>query len=376
MADPRIIALTDILIHHSLQLQPGESVLIETTDAPEAAVVTIVERLLEHGALPIVGLRSQAVQRALLHGADEPLMKLIGELERHRMERVDAYLAIRASHNISELADVPAERMRLYTKHVLKPVHFDLRVPRGRWVVLRWPTASMAQLAGMSTRAFEDFYFDVCTLDYARLSEAMRPLRDLVEQTDTVRIVGPGTDLRFSLRGIPAVLCSGEYNIPDGEVFTAPVRDSVEGHVTFNAPTIYHGVAFDGVRLRFEQGRVVEALGQPATRLHEIFDTDEGARYLGEFAIGLNPLITEPMRDILFDEKIAGSLHLTPGQAYEEADNGNRSEVHWDLVLLQDPAHGGGELWFDDTLVRRDGRFVIEPLWDLNPDRLLADRSA
>ncbi|MCC7495270.1 MAG: aminopeptidase [Fimbriimonadaceae bacterium] len=372
MVDPRVNRLADILVQHSLRLQPGESVLLEATDADDAVVAAMVARIGAAGAVPYVAQRSQAVQRQLLLLGSEPLMRLTGAIEVDRMSRVDAYIGLRAGWNISELSDVPAEAMRLYTEHVAKPVHFDLRVPRGRWVVLRWPTPSMAQLAGVSTAAFTDFFFEVCTVDYARLTTAMQPLVDRLQRTDQVRLVGPGTDLRFSVRDIPAILCGGEYNIPDGEVFTAPVRDSVEGTIAFNAPTIYHGVGFDNITLTFRAGQIVEATGSDTARLNEILDTDPGARYVGEFAIGVNPLITRPMRDILFDEKIAGSIHFTPGNAYDEADNGNRSQVHWDLVLLQDPAHGGGAIYFDGELVRRDGLFVVPDLTPLNPNQLLA----
>lgn len=367
MRDARLDDLAGVLVAHSLQLTAGESVLIEAIDAPAAMVEALVEAVVAVGAVPIVGLASQPVQRALLRHATEDSMRLTGAVEKARMAAVDAYVGLRAGHNISELSDVPAERMKLYTEHVLKPVHFDLRVKRGRWVVLRYPTSAMAQLAGMSTAGFEDFYFEVCTIDYAALTAAMQPLEDLMNRSDTVRIVAPGTDLRFRIGGIRAILCGGQYNIPDGEVFTAPVRDSLEGTIRFNAPTIYQGTAFDNVALTFAEGRVVEASSSNTKRLVEILDTDEGARYVGEFALGVNPRITRPMRDILFDEKIAGSLHLALGNAYDEADNGNRSQVHWDLVLLQDAGAGGGELWFDDRLVRRDGRFLADELTGLNP---------
>lgn len=367
MSDSRVRELAEVLVHHSLKLQPGESVLIEATDAEPEVVCDLVQAVLDADALPLVQLRSQIVQRQLLHGASEPLMTLMREVGYHQMDTVDAYLGLRCGQNISELADVPPERMKLFTEQYVKPVHFELRVPRGRWVVLRWPTPSMAQLAGMSTTAFRDFYFNACILDYDRLSAAMVPLRELMNRTDRVRLTAPGTDLTFSIRDIPAILCGGEYNIPDGEVFTAPVRDSVNGEITFNAPTVYHGTAFDNVRLVFEQGRIVEATSNRTEATNAILDSDEGARYVGEFAIGVNPLIREPMRDILFDEKIAGSIHFTPGNAYDDADNGNRSQVHWDLVLLQDAAHGGGQVWFDDVLIRQDGEFLPAELQGLNP---------
>jgi aminopeptidase len=224
----------------------------------------------------------------------------------------------------------------------------------------------------MSTEAFEDFYFRVCTLDYRRMAPGMRALARLMERTDRVHIKGPGTDLRFSIKGIGARECGGLRNIPDGEVFSCPVIDSVEGHVQYNAPTVYLGSSFDGIRLAFRRGRIVEATGSDTRRLNEILDSDEGARRIGEFALGFNPHIRRPIRDILFDEKIAGSFHFTPGQAYEGVGNGNHSQVHWDMVCIQTPEHGGGEVWFDGKLVRKDGLFVPRALRALNPEALLA----
>jgi aminopeptidase len=284
-----------------------------------------------------------------------------------RMKKMHAYIALRGSHNITELSDVPVDRLKLLGKK-MRPV-LDQRVQKTKWVVLRWPTPSMAQLAGMSTEAFEDFYFDVCTLDYRKLMPGMKALKALMERTDRVEIKGPGTDLRFSIKGIPAIICGGDRNIPDGEVFSCPVKESVEGHVTFNAPTIYQGTSFDGIRLDFREGKVVEAISNQTGKLNKILDSDAGARYIGEFSLGFNPRVLHPMRDILFDEKIAGSFHFTPGQAYEEADNGNRSQVHWDLVNIQRPEYGGGEIYFDGKLIRRDGEFLPKPLRSLNMGR-------
>jgi aminopeptidase len=259
--------------------------------------------------------------------------------------------------------------MKLAMK-LLKPV-LDQRVNKTKWVVLRWPTSSMAQMAGMSTEAFEDFFFRVCTLNYSKMEGAMKPLVALMNDTDRVRITGPGTDLNFSIRGISTIACSGAHNIPDGEVFSCPVKDSVQGHIQYNAPTIYQGTGFDSIKLAFKNGRITDATGSNTKRINEILDTDDGARFIGEFALGFNPFILEPMRDILFDEKIAGSFHFTPGQAYDDADNGNRSQVHWDLVCIQRPEYGGGEIYFDDKLVRKDGKFVLEELKALNPENLV-----
>ena len=287
-------------------------------------------------------------------------MRLTGEWEKARMEGMDAYIGVRGSHNISEMSDVPDDRMKLYRSLWWNPVHSGVRVPKTRWVVLRWPTPSMAQQAGMSTEAFEDFYFDVCTFDYSKLSTAIAPLKQRMDNANQVRLTAPGTDLTFSIKDIPTIPCTGEANIPDGEIFTAPVKTSVNGTIAFNAPTIYQGTVFEQVTLRFEAGRIVEATsaGNTAGTLNSILDSDDGARFIGEFSLGFNPYVLQPMKDILFDEKIAGSLHFTPGQAYEEADNGNRSVVHWDMVLIQRPEFGGGDIFFDDELIRHDGLFA------------------
>lgn len=370
MLDPRMDKLADVLIGYSTALKPGEKILIEAIDVPPEMVCALIRAARAAGADPLVTLKSNVVQRALLLSSSETQMNLIADVEAMRMERVDAYIGLRGSHNIAEQSDAPAAAHKLYQSTVWKRVHQEIRVPKTRWVVLRWPHPAMAQQAGRSTEGFENFYFDVCTMDYARMSRAMQPLKQRMERTDRVRLVGPGTDLTFSIRGIPAIACDGKVNIPDGEVFTAPVRDSVNGVIQFNARTIYQGTIHDDVRLEFQAGRVVRATSSNPQHLAKVLDTDEGARYVGEFAIGFNPFITEPMLDILFDEKIAGSFHFTPGQAYEEADNGNRSSIHWDLVCLQDPAHGGGEIWFDGELVRKDGMFVVDDLRPLNPENL------
>jgi aminopeptidase len=371
MSDPRFRRLADLLVSYSCALQPGDKVLIEAIEIPDAFVRELVRAAAAVGALPFVTVKSQVLTRELILQASEEQMRIIGAVEAERMRQMNAYLGVRGSANVSEMAGVPREKMALYEAHVLKPVHMEIRVPKTRWCVLRWPNAAMAQLAQVATEDFERFYFDVCTLDYARMSRAMKPLQDLMMATDRVRLVSPGTDLTFSIKGIPAVPCDGRFNIPDGEVFTAPVRDSVNGTIQFNATTIYRGVTHDRVRLAFRDGKIVDATSNDTDHLNKVLDADEGARYVGEFAIGFNPYITKPMKDILFDEKIAGSLHFTPGNAYQEAWNGNTSQIHWDLVLMQDTAAGGGEIWFDDRLIRKDGRFVVPELAGLNPEQLI-----
>ncbi|MFP6767320.1 MAG: aminopeptidase, partial [Planctomycetaceae bacterium] len=349
MQDPRIDTLARTLLDHSCRLQAGETVLIEAFDLPDPALVcALVELAADRGGLPVVSWKSNAILRSLYRRATPESMILCGSIERSRMEQMDCYVGIRGAANSNGFADVPAEQMDLYQQHWWHTVHSEIRVPGTRWVVLRYPTASMAQSAKMSTEAFEDFYFDVCTADYARMAEDLKPLQARMEAADRVQIIAPGTDLSFSIKDIPVIPCSGGRNIPDGECFTAPVRDSINGTITFNTQSLYQGTVFDAIRFTFADGKIVVAeCGGETDRLNAILDADEGARYIGEWSLGTNNRVRHPMLDTLFDEKIGGSFHLTPGQAYDEADNGNRSRIHWDLVLIQTPAYGGGEIHFD-----------------------------
>jgi len=370
--DPRFDRLAELLVHHSTTLQPGEHVLVEAFDVPREMVLALIRAARAAGAHPHVALRDTRVMRALVDGAPEAALDVWAGNDRHRMTTMQAYIALRGGANASENAGIPQEQMQRWARHYSKPVHFEQRINHTKWCVLRWPSPSMAQLAEMSTGDFEDFYFKACTMDYARMAVVAEPLAARMRAADQVHLKGPGdTDLTFSIRGIAVIPCCGDKNIPDGECFTAPVRDSVNGVIQFNTATLYNGLSFRDIRLTFEDGRIKAATAaQGGEHLAGVFDTDEGARYVGEFSLGFHPHILTPMKDILFDEKIAGSLHFTPGRAYEEADNTNRSEIHWDLVLIQRPEYGGGTVAFDGEVIRRDGLFVPEDLVALNPEHL------
>ncbi|HEY8650338.1 MAG TPA: aminopeptidase [Chthoniobacterales bacterium] len=364
MHDARFDKLAKLLVEYSTRLKRNENVLIEAFDVPDEMTIALVRVARKVGAIPFVQVQRARISREIALKATERQLDLAAGHELARMKKMDAYIALRGSHNITELSDVTPDQMKLVAKK-MRPVQ-DHRVQKTKWVVLRWPTPAMAQLAGMSTEAFENFYFKVCTLDYGRLQPGMKALKALMQRTDRVEVKGPGTDLHFSIKGIAAVICGGDRNIPDGEVFSCPVKDSVQGHVTFNAPTIYQGIGFDNIRLDFLDGKIIKATSNQTEKLNKILDSDAGARFIGEFSLGFNPYVLHPMRDILFDEKIAGSFHFTPGQAYEEADNGNRSQVHWDMVNIQRRDYGGGEIYFDGTLIRRDGEFLPKQLRSLN----------
>lgn len=370
MVDERIKTLARNITGYSCAITKGEKVLIEAIGIELPLVRELIKEVHRLGGIPFVTIKNSAVERELLLVTDEEQLVSRARYESARMGEMSAYIGIRSGDNASELSDVPSDKMELYNKLFWEEVHGKIRVPKTKWVVLRYPSPSMAQLAGMSTEAFEDYYFKVCNLDYAVMSKAMNPLVELMASTDRVRITGRDTDLTFSIKNLPPRKCDGKRNIPDGEVFTAPVRDSVDGYITYNTPSLYQGFTFENIRLEFINGKIVKAFANDRDRIDRILDTDEGARYVGEFALGVNPYITWPMKDTLFDEKIAGSFHFTPGSSYDDCFNGNKSAIHWDLVCIQTPAHGGGEIYFDDILVRKDGRFVLPQLEGLNPENL------
>jgi aminopeptidase len=370
MRDPRYSQLAKNLIEYSVNLQPGENVLIEVFGGEIPLARELVRAAFAAGGRPYLQCREPKLIREIIKGATREQMELWASIDKAQMEKMQAYIGLRAYTNINEYSGVPAEQMALYNEIYLHEVHNQTRIKKTKWCVLRYPNDSMAQAAGKATEEFEDFFFDVCLVDYRKMSEAMDALVDLMNKTDKVRITGPGTDLTFSIKGIPAVKCDGHLNIPDGEVFTAPVRDSVNGTLSFNAPSLYNGITFENIKLTFRDGKIVEATANDTEKINKILDTDEGARYIGEFSIAFNPYILHPMKDILFDEKIDGSFHFTPGSCYDEAPNGNNSAIHWDLVCIQRPEFGGGEIYFDDMLIRKDGRFVIPELERLNPENL------
>ena len=368
MTDPRYQKLASLLVNYSTEIKKSDFALLDMIDVPDEFALELMRAVRAAGGTPFIEVRHTRVSREVVRQTDEKHAATLRDIELYRMKRMHAYIAIRGSANASENADVAADKMQLYSR-VMRPV-LNYRVNKTRWCVLRWPTPSMAQAAGMSTEAFENLYFDVCTMDYAKMGRAMVPLEKRMAKADRVHLKSPGTDLTFSTKGIGAKMCKGDRNIPDGEVFSCPVKNSVNGVIQFNTPTIYSGTKFENVRLEFKDGKVVNATANNTKRLNEILDTDAGARYIGEFSLGFNPYILNPMCDILFDEKIAGSLHFTPGQAYEECDNGNRSAVHWDMVLIQRKEWGGGEVWFDGELIRKDGVFLTSDLKPLNPANL------
>lgn len=367
--DPRDKKLSDLLINYSTRIQPEEKVLIEYEGACCLPLVkALIRDIYAAAGWPYVSVRESKVIRELAMHCSEEQLAYQADYTLCQNQGMDAYIGIRAFDNISELSDVPTEQMNLYHRTMRRASSY--LIDHTKWAVLKYPNASMAQLADMSEETFTDFYYDVSTLDYEKMSKAMDPLLELMNRTDQVHILAPETDLTFSIKGIGAIKCDGRMNIPDGEVYTAPVKDSMNGIITYNTPSNEQGFTYENVRFEVKNGRIVNAAANDSKRINELLNTDEGARYFGEFALGVHPHILKPMKDTLFDEKIAGSFHLTPGMAYDDAFNGNQSALHWDLVQIQRPEYGGGEIWFDGVLVRKDGRFVLSELEGLNPENL------
>lgn len=368
--DPRQELLAKNLVNYSCKVKEGDKVWIDAFDIDSEFVTMLVREVYKCKGMPFVNIHQRRILKEIICGADDELLKVWAERDCNFMDQMDCYIGVRGGNNSYEYCDIPAEKMQAYNLLYSHTVHSDRRVAKTRWVILRYPSEGMSQLAGMSTEAFEDYFFDVCCLDYSKMEKAMTPLVELMNKTDKVRIVAKDTDLSFSIKGIPAIKCAGSCNIPDGEVYTAPIKNSVNGVISYNVPSIEEGYKFENVKLEFKDGKIVKATANNTKKANEIFDTDEGARFVGEFAIGVNPFVTKAIGDILFDEKINGSIHFTPGCSYDDAPNGNKSAVHWDLVLCQTPEFGGGEIWFDDVLIRKDGKFVLKELECLNPENL------
>ncbi|MEK6796379.1 MAG: aminopeptidase [Spirochaetota bacterium] len=373
MTDTRITELATILIDYSTALTRGETVYIDCIGNDGLPLAREVIRIAAvRGAVPYWNSFDDSLSAAFFANADEGQQKAFADFHQKNMAASDAYIGIRSSSNPYDASLVPTDKQRLKRKYFWTNVHEHTRLKK-KWCVLRYPNDAMAVLAKKSTVAFEDFYFRVCNLDYDRFSRAMTPLHSLMERTDTVRIAGPGTDITFSIKNMPALKCDGHRNIPDGEVYCGPVRDSINGVIQYNTPTNYDGHSFANMRFEVKNGRIVDYRAEgDKKQLDALFATDDGARFFGEFSLGLNPHVDIPMCDTLFDEKIYGSLHFTPGNCYEQSDNGNKSAIHWDLVLIQTADYGGGEVWFDDTLIRKDGEFVIEALAPLTRGALIA----
>lgn len=364
--EDKIKKLANTIVNHSIKVKKGENVkiLMETMN-PLDLVKEIVKLINEKGANVDVEITSPDLQAQIGLGTTDKKIELLKEKEKFNVEHFDSFIRIfcnMGDYNTS----IVNEDITTSIGNALKDYR-DIRTNERKWVLLNYPSIIDSQKAKMNYDEFKDFSFKAMCYDYEQMARDLKPLKDLMEKTDKVRLTGEGTDITFSIKDIPAIPCSGEFNIPDGECFTAPVKDSVNGIIKYNTPSPYRGKVFHGVTLEFKDGKIINATcDEDDNDLNKIFDADEGARYVGEFSIGTNNEIKYPMGDILFDEKIFGSIHFTPGACYREAPNGNSSSIHWDMVLIQREDYGGGNIYFDDVLIRENGVFVIPELKHLN----------
>lgn len=366
MGDQREQRLAQLLVRYSVALKPGEKCLINAVDVPTSMTEALIGAVYQAGAYPLVNVWSERIERAMAVGATKQSLSVWADADVYRMKMMDAFIGIRGIANVRELSSIP-EQAELVSTWYNQPVHMKVRVPHTRWVVLRYPTECFAMQAGMSTVEFEDYFYRVCLdVDYPAMQRTMEEAKRYLDTVDQVQIVGKGTDLSFSVKGMPWIPCAGQSNIPDGEIYSCPVKESVNGRITYNCDSTYQGHCFHDVSLTFRNGKIVEAHADDDVLVNKVFDTDDGARYVGEFSLGCNPQVTVPIDNILFDEKIAGSIHFTPGQSYRNCYNGNDSAVHWDLVQIQRKGYAEANIFFDGDLVRENGVFVHPALQGLN----------
>ena len=361
----RIEKLAKIIVNHSVKVKENDRVLVLYQGIESMPLVkAIVKEVINNKGVVICDYQNQDITNYVHDNITDSIIDAYKERKKYEVDNFDCF--VRICYNKSDYYDKDMNKeMQRKLLEELKP-YKEIMVNERRWLLLNYPSIVDSFKAHMTPDEFYNFSLDTMTVDYDKMYNDSKSLKELMEKTDKVRIVGPNTDITFSIKGMPAIICAGESNIPDGECFTAPVKNSVNGKITYNVPSPYHGEVFEHVSLTFKDGKIIEASSNNNEKLKEIFETDEGARYVGEFSLGYNPVIKEPMGDILFDEKIAGSLHFTPGCCYDECPNGNKSNIHWDLVLIQREDYGGGEVYFDDVLIRKDGKFVIPELEKLN----------
>ena len=364
--DKRLLTLSDTIVNYSIKVKENDKVLIQyESDKCKPLIKCLIKDIYKNKGIPFVKLIDNELQTLIKENANSNVIDEMVKLKTYEVDNFDCFIRICYTENEYEGKDVPISIIKEFGSKSQEID--DVRINQRRWVLLNYPSLVDAYKAKMKYDDFYNFSLDVMNVDYKSMNEKIKPLKDLMEKTDKVRILGPNTDISFSIKGMNAVPCCGNANIPDGELYTAPIKESVNGVITYNTPSPYRGNIFNNIRLEFKDGKIINCeSSEHQKELEEIFNTDEGARYIGEFSLGFNPMITKPMGDILYDEKIMGSLHFTPGRCYEDSDNGNISSIHWDLVLIQTDIFGGGEIYFDDVLIRKDGKFVLDELEDLN----------
>ncbi|MDQ5817610.1 MAG: aminopeptidase [Actinomycetota bacterium] len=360
MRDERLKKLARVLVDYSVEAGEGEQILVAGGAAAEPLIKEVYTRLLQTGAVPIPQVALQGLQELFFEHAKDIHYEKTPPIMRSVYEAADAVISIMAPHNTRALAGVDPAKQRALGKR--DKALQDLILSKDRWALTLFPTQALAQESEMGLEAYEDFAFEAMGLDeddpvrfWREKAEEQGRLIERLEVAREVRIVGPETDLTLSVAGRKFLNGDGKHNMPCGEVFTGPVEDSANGSIYFGIPVAVAGREVSGVRLRFEGGRVVEASAEKGEEyLHAMLDADEGARYLGEIGIGTNYGIRRATKNILFDEKLGGTVHLAVGRSYEKTGGKNDSSVHWDLIC---DLREGGELYADGEVLQKDGKF-------------------
>ena len=367
MHDPRVRKLAETLVGYSLKIKKDDVVVISTEPSAAPLVEELYRAILAVGAHPMTHITMRGLTRlGLKYGSDEQLSR-ISPFERFGNEQADVQIIIDASTNTRELSGIDPARLSLAhaVRHELMTT-FMRRSATGelRWCVTLFPTEALAQDANMSLPDFEDFVYNVCFLNeddpaakWREMHTEQQRLVNYLSGKREVRLIGDGTDLTLGIAGRTFISCAGDKNFPDGEFFTGPEETKVNGTVRFSFPAVFSGRQVEDVRLTFEHGRVVQASAQSGQDfLEQMLDLDDGARILGEFAFGNNPNVSQYTKNILFDEKMGGTVHLALGASYPETGGLNESALHWDMVC---DLRNGGEVYVDGVLFAKDGKFVV-----------------
>jgi aminopeptidase len=356
LADPRVVKQAKVLVDYSLKVKRGEKVVVLADFQSEPLIKEIYRLLIRRGAYKVkLKIGSYEFSEIYFKEAKNDQLDYFPKIDMDEIKYSDCYIRIKSPLNTRGLTNVDTKKISRRSRVLRKITNY--RVENTRWVVTIFPTHAQAQEADMSLSEYEDFVFTAINkVDWKKVHKDQEKLRKLVDNTAKVRIVGKGTDLQVSIRGRKAVNAGGENNMPDGEVFTSVVENSTKGFITYSFPALYLGKEFHDVRLEFKSGKVVNASAEKGEKdLNKILDVDKGARYVGELGIGNNFKIQKFTKDILFDEKIGGTVHIALGKGYKETKSLNKSAIHWDMIK---DLRNGGELWFDDKLVQRNGRWI------------------
>ena len=356
MVDPRVAKAADILVNHSARVKKGDYVQIISEPAAQDLVLEVYRLVLKNGAYPVTKLSLPGQSYIYYKNASDEQLRNFPQIAFHEIKNTDAVIYIGAPSNTKELTAIDPKKISL--RQAITKRFSDYRVEKTRWVLFEYPTDSLAQDAEMSLEDFKDFAYGAVNIDWKKESKKQDKIKAIVDKGKEVHILGKETDLRFSIAGKKAVKCDGKHNMPDGEVFTEPVKHSVNGHIFYEFPAVHGGREVCGVRLVFKNGKVVKATAEKNQDfLIKMLDTDAGSRYLGEFGIGVNYRIDRFIKNILFDEKIGGTIHLALGRAYSETGGENDSAIHWDMIK---DLRKGGEVYIDGKLLEKNGKFAFK----------------